>query len=381
MSTATADGPSSVDWDLAIRRAGAVAPPGPRAERTDLLALVDELRRAAAAAPEHVARVTGLADAAERAASGPVYVIDRPRWAETNVQMFRHLLEGALPVPNTPGAARFAGEQMGLALAFLSTKVLGQFDPFTPPEVFGRPADRPGRLVLVAPNVLHVERELGAHPGDFRLWVALHEQTHAVQFAAAPWLAEHLVERVRGLAAGLEDPERGPDRVQALLEALPRVLRAPGQQPGSSEESGAPAPGAATGTTTAPGSAGALLDVVLDEDERAVVAEAVAVMSLLEGHADVVMDAVGPGVVHGLRRIRAKFEARRNGKGPLDVLVRRLLGLDAKVAQYRTGAAFVRGVTGAVGHDGLNAVWAGPENLPSAAEILDPAAWVRRVHG
>jgi putative hydrolase len=104
-------------------------------------------------------------------------------------------------------------------------------------------------------------------------------------------------------------------------------------------------------------------------------------MTLLEGHADVVMDAVGPEVIRSLRRIRAKFEARRDSRRPMDLLLRRVLGLDAKVAQYRTGAAFVRSVVDAVGHEGLNAVWSGPESLPSAAEIREPAAWVRRVHG
>ncbi len=227
MSNPEGTSPSSVDWDLARRRAGAVVPPGPRAERAELVALVTELREAARTAPAHVARVTGLREAAERAAAGPVYVIDRPRWAEANVQMFRHMLEDALPAATSPAGARFAGEQMGLALAFLSTKVLGQFDPFTPPEVFGADQDGPGRLVLVAPNVLHVERELGVRPADFRLWICLHEQTHAVQFAAAPWLAGHLIERVQGLATGLEDPERGPDRLQALLQALPRSCVGP----------------------------------------------------------------------------------------------------------------------------------------------------------
>jgi len=105
------------------------------------------------------------------------------------------------------------------------------------------------------------------------------------------------------------------------------------------------------------------------------------VMSLLEGHADVVMDGVGPKVIPSVDEIRRKFNQRRKGAGYLDRLLRRLLGLDAKMAQYRDGAAFVRAAVDAVGMDGFNAVWAGPENLPTKAEIGDPAAWVRRVHG
>jgi putative hydrolase len=104
-------------------------------------------------------------------------------------------------------------------------------------------------------------------------------------------------------------------------------------------------------------------------------------MSLLEGHADVMMDEVGPQVVPSVRQIRARFTKRRAGKGALDQLVRRLLGLDAKLRQYADGARFVRGVVGTVGVSGFNAVWADPANLPLPAEVADPAAWVRRVHG
>ncbi|MCW2757478.1 MAG: coenzyme biosynthesis-associated protein, partial [Nocardioidaceae bacterium] len=105
------------------------------------------------------------------------------------------------------------------------------------------------------------------------------------------------------------------------------------------------------------------------------------VMSLLEGHADVVMDGVGPEVIPSVDQIRAKFTERRKGVGTLDRLVRRLLGLDQKMAQYRDGAVFVRAAVDKVGMDGFNAVWAGPENLPTKSEILDPASWLARVHG
>ena len=104
-------------------------------------------------------------------------------------------------------------------------------------------------------------------------------------------------------------------------------------------------------------------------------------MSLLEGHADVVMDEVGPQVVPSVATIRSRFTARRAGRGAVDRLLRRLLGLDAKMRQYADGARFVREVHSAVGTDGFNAVWTGPQALPSAAEIADPAAWVARVHG
>lgn len=347
---------TAVDWSAAQRRASTLARPGPTGERWELVELVETLRAAARRAPAHVAEVTGLHDAAEAAASGPVHVVDRPRWVQVNVEMFRRLVEDVLPVPDVPGASRVAGEEMGLVLGFLASKVLGQYDPFT-----GAGAQPPGggRLLLVAPNILQAERQMRLDPADFRLWVCLHEQTHAVQFAAAPWLAAHVAERVREIVTSLEELGRDSGRLRAILEALPRILRGEAEPGGSSH---------------------AILDVALDDEHRAAVADVVATMSLLEGHADVVMDAEGPHLIRSLARIRARFEERRDGRGPLDVLARRLLGLEAKVAQYRTGAAFVRHVVGEVGHAGLNAVWSGPQALPTAQEILDPAAWVRRVH-
>ncbi|WP_235856990.1 zinc-dependent metalloprotease [Occultella glacieicola] len=354
----------AVDWDLAARRAARLARPGPTADREELSALVASLRTGAVRAPEFVGTVTDLTEAAERTAAGPVYVIDRPRWSAGNLAMLRHLVGDLMPVPKGPGGPRFAAEELGALLSLLSSRVLGQYDPFTPPST-GTEGDgtvTAGRLVLVAPNILHVQRQLNLRAADFHLWVCLHEQTHALQFAAAPWLADHMRTRMRELMATLLVEEDAASRMRDLIGALPRVLRGDGE----------PATASA---------GGALLGAVLTEAEQEAMDASIAVMSLLEGHADVVMDAVGPRVVPTVRTIRKSFEARRAGQGFVDTLLRRVLGLDAKLAQYREGAAFVRAVVAKVGHPGLNAVWAAPEHLPSAAEIADPAAWVRRVHG
>jgi coenzyme F420 biosynthesis associated uncharacterized protein len=231
-------------------------------------------------------------------------------------------------------------------LALLSGKVLGQFDPFT--ALDGR-----GRLLLVAPNVLHHERRLKADPSDFRLWVALHEQTHALQFAAAPWLAGHLRERSARLLADFAGTS--DESVGTLVTAVSRTVSG----------------------------SGSVLDV-LSPDQRELFDEVGAVMALLEGHADVTMDAVGRGVVPSVQEIRRKFEARRdsgaNARGT-GRLVRRLLGMDVKLAQYREGAGFVRAVRRRVGVSGFNEVWASAAHLPTSAEIAEPDAWLRRVHG
>ncbi len=363
------DGPSPhaeplVDWSAAAEVAGRLARPGPTADRAELAALVSGLRAAAGTAVEHVQTVTRMEPAAPSGdpgatGLGAVRVVDRATWTRANVESMRALTapvaEALGPdAPPTSSAARLGGAaEVGTVLALLSTKVLGQFDPYGTDS---------GRLLLVAPNVLAAERSLGVRPRDFRLWVCLHEQTHALQFATAPWLADHLRGRLGDL---LQDVTRSSlglaraplhEKVAFTARALVRVLRGDGRSP---------------------------LDGVLGPEQRRELEEITAVMALLEGHADVMMDAVGPRVVRSVKTIRERFEKRRQGEGapPLDLLLRRLLGMDAKLAQYRDGARFVRAVEERVGRDGLNAVWAAPGNLPSAREIADARAWVRRVHG
>jgi coenzyme F420 biosynthesis associated uncharacterized protein len=341
----------TVDWDLAARLAARAVRPGPtstRAEREDVVAV---LRAAAPVAAGHVTQITRLVPAAGVPDGPDVRVVDRASWARANVRSLR-ALSGRVGLPDERGLRGTAGAgQVAAVLGLLSGSVLGQYDPWG-----GR-----GTLLLVAPNVLTVERSLGVDTADFRLWVTLHEQTHATQFAAAPWLADHLAARVAVLLA--EEDRADADRAEA-------------DRADDGADDGVHEPGRGGRPRT-------LLDLV-DPRQRVALDEVGAVMALLEGHADVTMDAVGRSVVPSVRRIRRRFEARRSGArgtGGMRRVLRSVLGLDVKLAQYRDGAAFVRAVRRRVGTDGLNAVWSGPGALPSAAEIAEPAAWVRRVHG
>ena len=230
---------------------------------------------------------------------------------------------------------------MGGLLGFLAGKVLGQFDPFFDPS---------GRLLLVAPNIVHVERELDVDPTDFRLWVCLHEETHRVQFTAVPWMRGHLFSEIEAISETLEPSsflEGGLDRITDAIK---------------SSRNG-----------------GSIVDMFSSPGQREILDRVTGMMSLLEGHADVVMDDVGPQVIGSVKEIRAKFTKRRQGIGTLDRILRRLLGLEAKMAQYRDGARFVRAVVDKVGMDEFNAVWAEPANLPSKAELSDHDGWIRRV--
>ncbi len=338
--------PAMVDWDLAVSFGSRVAGEGPVVTREEAVAAVAELRAGADRSTGLVREFTGLV-AEERTA--PVVVVDRPGWIQANADSFATILGpvieqlAAKKRPPTGLAltvgAKVTGAEVGGLLGFLAGKVLGQFDPF-----FGDT----GRLLLVAPNIVHVERELNALPQDFRLWVCLHEETHRVQFTAVPWMRDHLFGEMQRIAETIEPQRLLDDGFKRVTEALK-------------------------------GGGGSLIDAIGTPEQKEIVDRVTGVMSLLEGHADVVMDGVGPTVIPSVSEIRRSFDQRRKGVGALDRILRRLLGLDAKMAQYRNGAAFVRGVVGKVGMHEFNAVWDRPENLPSKAEIADPAAWVSRV--
>jgi coenzyme F420 biosynthesis associated uncharacterized protein len=250
--------------------------------------------------------------------------------------------------------SKVTGLEVGGLLGFMSSKVLGQFDPFyTGPGLEEGSGPSTGRLLLVAPNIVHVENELHVDPTDFRLWVCLHEETHRVQFTAVPWLRRYLLDQATSLAGELApDPASLVSTLEDAARRLPEVLR---------------------------GEGGSLIDLFASPEQRERLRGIAATMSLLEGHADVVMDEVGPDVVPTVATIRARFTARRAGVDPFDRLVRRLLGLEDKMRQYKDGARFVRGVVEQAGMDGFNQVWTSPETLPSPAEIAAPTLWVERV--
>ncbi|GCD89749.1 hypothetical protein NLS1_17550 [Nocardioides sp. LS1] len=338
-----------VDWDLAVSLGSRLAGEGPDVTRAEAERAVAELRAGADRSTGLVREFTGLV-AAERTA--PVLIVDRPGWVQANADGFATILapviEKLASKKGPPSGlslaigSRVTGAEVGALLGFLAGKVLGQFDPFHDPS---------GRLLLVAPNIVHVERELDVDPTDFRLWVCLHEETHRVQFTAVPWMRDHLFGEMQAIAETMEPSRFLDDGIKRITEALKG-----GRESGQS-----------------------LIDIIGTPEQKEIVDRVTGVMSLLEGHADVVMDGVGPSVIPSVEHIRRRFNERRKGVGTLDKILRRLLGLDAKMAQYRDGAAFVRGVVDKVGMDDFNAVWERPENLPSKAEITDHAAWMARV--
>lgn len=353
-----------IDWQLTAKTASTLTPPGPRIPRAEAASAVAELRASATRAHELVADTARLHARDE----GPgALVVDRRAWTDANIASFATLLDPAMAALTTRGGRHTpspwvrrvggaaTGTELGAMLAFLSTRVLGQYV-----TAYGLPAEA-ARLLLVAPNVVAVERKLGLDPSDFRLWVCLHEETHRVQFTAVEWLRDHMHGLQQSLVRDLSQQLGGTVELAGLLaRRLPEATR--GGHRGGPARHGLP---------------GLLLsDAMLRRLD-----EVNAVMALLEGHADVVMDAVGPAHIPTVATIRARFDDRRTSGNPLDLLIRRLIGLEAKMAQYRDGAAFVRGVQKRVGVDGFNAVWTSPDTLPRPKELTAPQRWIERVHG
>ncbi|MGW3331306.1 zinc-dependent metalloprotease [Streptomyces rubiginosohelvolus] len=367
-------GAQMVDWNLAVATATRLVRPGPDISREEARAVVAELRRHAKASEEHVRLFTRMIPEGTEPEDTPVLVVDRPGWIRANVAGFRELLQPLLAKMESrrsggPGGAvlgavggKVTGVELGMLLSFLASRVLGQYETFAPAtRDLPASANGGGRLLLVAPNIVHVERELDVDPHDFRLWVALHEETHRTQFTGVPWLRDHLRGEIQTFLDETDvDPTTFLERLREAAQSLSGG-RPEGEQGESDTRS--------------------LVDIVQTPAQREVLGRLTAVMSLLEGHADYVMDGVGPDVVGSVSEIREKFQQRRaQGAGRLDQALRKLLGLDAKLRQYKDGEKFVRSVVDEVGMDGFNRVWTSPNTLPTKAEIAKPADWVARVH-
>lgn len=336
-----------VDERFAARTARELVPAARMPDTQELDELVTGLKDNALTAQELVVDSFLLEpahadDVRTRLAAGSVLVLDQLGWIKANAQSLNGMVDvESLPAPVGPGSAKAAAVELAGVLSLLSTRVLGQFDPFA--------ADL-GRLMFVAPAVLIAEEAMNVSPRDFRMWVALHETTHQVQFATAPWLREHMRSLLsQVVATPLKAP--GFSGIADVFSTVGRIVK-----------------GEAS-----------MVDLIRDEGMRSALDEASAILSLLEGHADVVMDEVGIGVIPSVRKLRRKFEARRDaGQGGF---LSNLLGMNLKLAQYRDGAAFVRAIRKEVGQAGFSVIYAGPENLPNSEEIQTPSLWLDRVHG
>lgn len=331
----------AVDWSLAAKAGIKLARGGPAMSRYTAETATAELAEASERAELPVREVTGLADGLPVPAAD---VLDRAGWITAASRSMAHLTGADPDGSGNLIVGKPAGLQAGAMLAYLSSAILGQYDPFTGEH---------GTLLLVTPNIVSVERSLRLNPSDFRLWVCLHEVTHRVQFSSSPWLAEYMKDSVETLGATVD--ESMTDVVGRLAAEL-RSRKEPDSSDGA----------------TAGGIIG-LLRASQAEPQRDALDRMLVLGTLLEGHADHVMDAVGPAVVPSVATIRAAFDKRRQRKSnPVQRIIKMLLGMDAKMAQYVRGKAFVDAVVLKVGMEQFNTIWTGPETLPLLDEIDNP---------
>jgi coenzyme F420 biosynthesis associated uncharacterized protein len=368
----------------------AIAAAGRRAERSARQGLVD-WPTVGAIAESRLRRARGALPASEVAASDAAYVaamrrvapaleahlgvalpgvveragaVDRAGWARVNVRVLARLfarVEGDVIAQILPpgvggtratlaAANRWATtRQLGLMLGFMGQRVLGQYDI----ALLTAEDEEPGRLLFVEENIRQTANDLGVDLDAFRTWIALHEATHAFEFEAHPWLRPYLADRLEAQLAAFSRDVRGMSR--DVVRGLARALRGGGDHH--------------------------WLEAVLTGEQRAMLRETQAVMSLLEGFSDHVMDGVGREIVPGHAAISAKFHRRRERRSGLERAIMRVTGLDLKMEQYRRGEHFVAAILERVGPHAMRLVWEGPEGLPRAGEIEDPDRWIARVVG
>jgi coenzyme F420 biosynthesis associated uncharacterized protein len=340
-----------IDWIIAERIATFVAGEGEGQAPTVELAPL---------AAESEARVTAYTGLQPTRPLPPPEGVGRREWVLTNIASMRALLDPVLSRagenlgPLRPavqiGVGLVLSTEVGAVLGYLAQRVLGQYELVLLDEAV---EDRPPRLLFVLPNLGQAVRSFEADEKEFMTWVTLHEVTHAVQFAGVPWLHAHVAGLVRSLLASAE----------VRIEA-PRKLRIP-----SREE---------IGEIAAALRKGDLISVVTSSAERENLDRVQAVMAVIEGHAEHVMDAVAPDLVPSLGRLRAAIDRRRRSQSGLARLVGRLLGMELKLRQYEQGKRFCDAVVDQAGVEALHHVFSSPEALPTLAELNDPPAWLER---
>jgi coenzyme F420 biosynthesis associated uncharacterized protein len=333
-----------IDWSLARQVARGIAGLQPAGDRAPF----EQLSAPAAESERLVTAYTGL----EALTPLPVAeAVDRDAWIDANLRSLGGVLD---PVsdrlrsrlgPLGGAAGALLGLEAGAISGFLGGRVLGQYE-FPPLD----PA-APARLLFVTPNLGHAANTLEADADQLLRWVALHETTHALQFAGVPWLREHLAGLIGELLGALDVNASGllrmPDAsdLRALLDRV--------------REEG-------------------LAFVAVGEERRGQLEGAQAFMALLEGYAEHVMDAVGADLLSDLDAMRAAMERRRHERSGLLRVLEKLIGMDLKLRQYQQGKAFCDAVVARGGIEALNRAWAGPEALPAYAELDDPVGWLAR---
>lgn len=345
-----------IDWRLAQQLATFVAgegtgsKPGVRAAATSLPKLPE-------IAAESARVVSDYTDLHPEAGLPPAEAVSRGLWIEANVRSLPGMLEpltdqvGERLGPLAPAVRGAAGAvlaaEVGVLFGYMARHVLGQY------ELVLLDPDAPARLLFVAPNLEDAARAFEADRDELLTWVALHEITHALQFGGVPWLRDHLAALVRELLGSVE----------VSIDAS-RLLRLP-----STQDLRALVDAVRSGD---------LLTLVTRPEQRELIDRIQTTMSVLEGYAEHVMDAVGATVLTSLPELRAAMQRRRQSRSGLARVLARLLGIELKLRQYEDGKRFCDAVVERAGVAALHRAFSSPATLPTLAELDDPEAWLAR---
>ncbi len=349
--------PEPVDWALAEKVARRFAGSEPLATSYLWGSLQRDFAEVTIEAEAAVTELTGLRPPSPAVAT----VLDRGGWVSANVVSMRALLTpfsdkvGARLArsPVAPVGRRVAGAELGFLLGYVAQRVLGQYDLLVPEDVANPNAD--DAVYYVGPNILGLEKRFAFRPLDFRRWIALHELTHRAQFTGVPWLRPYFLSLVSELLGGVEpDPRR-------LIEAAARALDEMRHGRNPIDEGG-------------------MVALFASAEQRETLAKVQALMSLLEGHGNAVMNRLGAELVDGQERMARVLQARRTARGAT-ALLHRLLGLELKLRQYELGESFINAIEREAGIHAVDPAWRGPEFLPTLAELSAPTTWLARVDG
>jgi coenzyme F420 biosynthesis associated uncharacterized protein len=344
-----------VNWELAEKVAVRVGGRDPFAESYHYASLQPDFDELTVEAEALVTEATGL-----RPLSGPARarVTDRAGWVRANIKSFRRLLRPVTdklsPMMNTPIAPlgrAVAGAELGSMLGWMSTRVLGQYDLLL---IEDEEPEEQDLVYYVGPNVLALEKRFAFPPREFRLWLALHEVTHRMQFTGVPWMAGYFRNLVESTITAVDpSPARFLDAIRRAVDEL-RAGRNPLDE-------------------------GGLVALLASPEQQETLQKVQGLMSLLEGHGDVTMDRAGADRIPSAERFSNALRVRRQQGSPATKFVQKLVGLEAKMNQYEQGERFIAAVEAAGGTELFARVWEGPENLPTVAEIRTPELWIDRV--
>jgi coenzyme F420 biosynthesis associated uncharacterized protein len=292
-----------------------------------------------------------------------VFVVNRREWLEANFASFEVVFQPIEELYTSMGTQRSAlgsalgqingrlvGTQMGVLLGFLARRVLGQYDL----SLLAPDPEVRGALYFVEPNIARLQRTLGLADEDFRLWIALHEASHVFEFEAFPWVRGYFNELLRQFLNQMTD------QITSLSGGLPRLIER---------------------MTSRQGGGRHWIELMLTPEQQQVFDKIQALMSLVEGYSNHIMNAIGAQLLPSFHEIEARIKHRRENRTLFEELFNRVTGMNLKLAQYQQGEAFVNAVVAARGVAFVNRVWDQPDNLPTMAEIREPQRWITRMGG